>query len=63
MEFVDLDCKVSFDSLDHEILTNGLELITYVGIISFGTPLLLEEFEGLFEDFWGTNDAWVGGGG
>lgn len=63
MEFVDLDSKVSFDSLDHEILTYGLELIAYIRIISFGTPLLLEEFEGLFEDFGGTDDAGVGGGG
>ena len=63
MEFVDLHCKVSFNSLDHEVLANGLELIAYVGVISFGTPLLLEEFEGLFEDFGRTDDAGVGGGG
>ena len=63
MEFVDLHSKVSFNSLDHEVLTNGLELIAYVGVISFGTPLLLEEFEGLFEDFGGTDNAGVGGGG
>lgn len=63
MKFVDLDCEVSFNSLDHEILAYGLELVADIGVISFGAPFLFEEFEGLFEDFGGADDARVGSGG
>ena len=60
MEFVYLYREIGFHALDHEILTNGLELIANVGVIALGTPFLLEEFEGLFKDFGGSNDAGIG---
>lgn len=63
MQLIYLDCEIGFDTLDHEILANGFELIAYVRIITFGTPFLFQEFEGFVEDFGGTDDAWVGGGG
>lgn len=61
MQFVDLDCKVGFDTLDHEILADGLELVADVRVVSLCTPFPFEEFEGLGEDLRGADDGGVGG--
>ena len=53
--------EIGFHALDHEILTNRLELIANVRVISFGTPFPLKEFEGLFKDFGRSDDAGIGG--
>ena len=53
--------EIGFHALDHEILTNRLELIANVRVISFCTPFPLKEFEGLFKDFGRSDDAGIGG--
>jgi hypothetical protein len=61
MQFVHLDGEIGFDALDHEILADGLELVTDVRVVTLGTPFFLEEFEGLGEDLRGPDDGGVGG--
>jgi hypothetical protein len=41
MQLVDLDGEIGFDALDHEILTDRLELVANVRVVSLSTPFVL----------------------